>query len=153
MWWRRRREVSIPILNEATWPQISPSNTGLGLTTQARPSAGEPDKYYPTGERTYARIVPKDTIQGAALATLMKEDGCTKVHILNDKEVYGTGLADESRSRGQGAWASRSPANEGIDKKAPNYRSLASKVKGPAPTASSSRRHHRQQRRAACTRT
>ena len=42
-------------------------------------SPGEPDKYYPTGQRTYTRIVPKDTIQGAALATVMKEDGCTKV--------------------------------------------------------------------------
>ena len=45
------------------------------------------------GERTYARIVPKDTIQGAALATLMKQDGCTKVAMTNDKEVYGAGLA------------------------------------------------------------
>ena len=41
--------------------------------------AGEPDKYYPTGDRTYTRIVPKDTIQAAALVTLMKGDGCTKV--------------------------------------------------------------------------
>ena len=86
--------VSIPILNEAGVPQISPANTAVGLTTD-EPGAepGEPDKYYPSGERTYARIVPKDTIQGAALATLMKEDGCTKVQVLNDKEVYGAGLS------------------------------------------------------------
>ena len=77
--------VSIPILNEAGIAQISPSNTAVGLTTN-EPGAtpGEPDKYYPTGKRTFARIVPKDTIQGAALATLMKEDGCTKLQLLND---------------------------------------------------------------------
>jgi len=86
--------VSIPILNEAGIPMISPANTAVGLTTD-EPGAnpGEPDKYYPGGTRNYARIVPKDTIQGAALATVMKEDGCTKVQLTNDKEVYGAGLA------------------------------------------------------------
>jgi branched-chain amino acid transport system substrate-binding protein len=99
--------VSIPILNEAGVPQISPANTAVGLTTD-EPGAepGEPDKYYPTGERTYARIVPKDTIQGAALATLMKEEGCAKVQLLNDKEVYGAGRRGTSRTprRSRGWW-------------------------------------------------
>ena len=86
--------VSIPILNEGGVPQISPSNTAVGLTSDAAGAdKGEPDKYYPAGTRTYTRIVPKDTIQGAALATIMKEDGCTNVAIANDKEVYGAGLA------------------------------------------------------------
>src|SRR4029079_8196810 len=121
--------VSIPILNEAGIAQISPSNTAVGLTTD-EPGAtpGEPDKYYPTGTRTFARIVPKDTIQGAALATLMKEDGCTKIQLLNDKEVYGAGLASniESSAKAQGLTVS---SNEAIDKNAANYRSLAQKAK------------------------
>src|SRR3954469_11394778 len=87
-------KVSIPILSEAGVPQISPANTYVGLTTDDPGSEpGEPDKYYPTGDRTYVRIVPKDTIQAAALVTLMKSDGCTKVAMTNDKEVYGAGLA------------------------------------------------------------
>src|SRR3954452_7067465 len=58
--------VSIPILNEAGVPMISPANTAVGLTTNEPGAApGEPDKYYPGGTRNYARIVPKDTIQGA----------------------------------------------------------------------------------------
>jgi branched-chain amino acid transport system substrate-binding protein len=121
--------VSIPILNEAGVPQISPANTAVGLTSDD-PGAGpgEPDKYYPSGSRTYTRIVPKDTIQGAALATLMKEDGCTKVYMTNDKEVYGAGLADniESSAKEQGL---ELVANDSIDKNAPNYRSLADKAK------------------------
>ena len=121
--------VSIPILNEAGIAQISPSNTAVGLTTN-EPGAtpGEPDKYYPTGKRTFARIVPKDTIQGAALATLMKEDGCTKVQLLNDKEVYGAGLARniEASAKAQGLTIT---SNEAIDKNAANYRSLAQKAK------------------------
>ncbi len=122
--------VSIPILNEAGVPQISPANTAVGLTSD-EPGAnpGEPDKYYPTGQRTSTRIVPKDTIQGAALATVMKEDGCTKVELTNDKEVYGAGLASniESAAEAQGL---EIVANDAIDKNAANYRSLAQKAKG-----------------------
>src|SRR4051794_39924278 len=121
--------VSLPILNEAGIAQISPANTAVGLTTD-EPGAtpGEPDKYYPSGTRTYARIVPKDTIQGAALATLMKQDGCTKVQLLNDKEVYGAGLARniQASAKAQGL---NITSNEAIDKNAANSRSLAQKSK------------------------
>jgi branched-chain amino acid transport system substrate-binding protein len=121
--------VSIPILNEAGIPQISPANTAVGLTSD-EPGAnpGEPDKYYPTGERTYSRIVPKDTIQAAALVTLMKQDGCTKIEMTNDKEVYGAGLSKniELAAESQGVSV---VANDAIDKNAANYRSLAAKAK------------------------
>jgi branched-chain amino acid transport system substrate-binding protein len=121
--------VSIPILNEAGVPMISPANTAVGLTTnQPGSSPGEPDKYYPAGTRNYTRIVPKDTIQGAALATVMKEDGCTKVQMANDKEVYGAGLANniDLAAKAQGLTII---SNESIDKNAANYRSLAQKAK------------------------
>jgi branched-chain amino acid transport system substrate-binding protein len=122
--------ISIPLLNEVPLAQISPANTAVGLTSDD-PGAdkGEPDKYYPTGERNYLRIVPKDTIQGAALATVMKKDGCTKAYILNDKEVYGAGLARniEMAADSQGLEIA---GNEGIDPKAPNFRSQAATIKG-----------------------
>jgi branched-chain amino acid transport system substrate-binding protein len=124
--------VSIPILNEAGVPQISPANTAVGLTSdEPGADAGEPDKYYPTGQRNYVRIVPKDTIQAAALVTLMKEDGCTKVQLTNDKEVYGAGLARniEIAAEEQGLELT---GNDAIDKNAANYRSLAQKAKAAA---------------------
>jgi branched-chain amino acid transport system substrate-binding protein len=121
--------ISIPILSDAKVPQISPSNTAVGLTSD-EPGAdpGTPAKYYPSGFRNYTRIVPKDTIQGAALATVMKQDGCTKVAMANDKEVYGAGLASniEIAAKSQNL---NIIFNQGIDPKAPNYRSLASKAK------------------------
>ena len=120
--------ISIPILNEVPIPQVSPANTAVGLTSDD-PGAdeGEPEKYYPSGQRHYLRIVPKDTIQGAALAAAMKKDGCQNAYILNDKEVYGAGLARniEMSAKEQGL---EILANEGIDPKAPNFRSLASKM-------------------------
>src|SRR3954454_18404583 len=122
-------EISSPILSQAGVPQISPAHTYVGLTTTAPGSApGEPDKYYPTGQRTYTRIVPTDTIQAAALVTVMKQDGCTKVAMTNDKEVYGAGLARniELSAKTQGLAIA---SNDAIDKNAPNYRSLAQKAK------------------------
>jgi branched-chain amino acid transport system substrate-binding protein len=122
--------ISMPLLNEVPIAQISPANTAVGLTSD-EPGAdeGEPDKYYPTGERHYARIVPKDTIQGAALATVMQEDGCGTIGILNDKEVYGAGLARniESSAKELGLEVA---TNEGIDPKAPNFRSQAASLAG-----------------------
>src|SRR5215207_3855596 len=118
--------VSIPILNETGVPQNGLTNTAVGLTTDAPGSEpGEPDKYYPSGDRHYVRIVPKDDIQGAALVTMMKQDGCSSVFMTNDKEVFGAGLARniETIAKEQGL---NVIANEGIDKNAANYRSLAS---------------------------
>jgi branched-chain amino acid transport system substrate-binding protein len=120
--------VSIPILNEVPIAQISPANTAVGLTSD-EPGAdkGEPDKYYPTGARHYLRIVPKDTIQGAALATVMKKDGCTTAYILNDKEVYGGGLARNIEAAAE-AQDLEIAGNEGIDPKSPNFRSQAQTI-------------------------
>jgi branched-chain amino acid transport system substrate-binding protein len=120
--------ISIPVLNEAGIPQISPANTAVGITSDEPGAApGEPEQYYPTGTRTYARIVPKDTIQGAALATVMKEDGCTKVQMTNDKEVYGAGLATNIETSAKEIGL-EIVANDAIDKNAANYRSLAAKA-------------------------
>src|SRR5215217_1465703 len=122
-------KVSLPILNKANIPQISPSNTYVGLTTDKPGSeAGEPQKYYPAQKRTYARVVPADDIQAAALVTVMKEDGCKSVHIFNDKTTYGAGLARniELAAKDQDLTVE---GDDGTDRNAPNYRSLAAKVK------------------------
>ena len=113
--------VSLPITNEAGFVQVTPASTAIGLTKNVKGAveAGEPDKFYPSGQRTYARIVPIDTIQAAALVTLMKKDGCTKVALTNDKEVYGAGLgkAIEAAAQKEGLTII---SNQGIDKQAPN---------------------------------
>jgi len=121
--------ISIPILNQAGIPQVSPANTYVGLTTDEPGSEkGEPAKYYPTGQRTYLRIVPRDTVQAAALLTKMKEDGCTKVALANDKDTYGAGLARliELQAGDVGVQLTK---NVGIDKTASNFRSVAEQFK------------------------
>jgi branched-chain amino acid transport system substrate-binding protein len=122
-------KVSLPILNKASIPQISPSNTYIGLTTDEPGSEpGEPDKYYPTGKRTYARVVPRDKVQGAALVSVMKEDGCKTATLWNDKSTYGAGLARNIKQSAQAAGL-KIENEQGTDKNSPNYRSIASKIK------------------------
>jgi branched-chain amino acid transport system substrate-binding protein len=122
-------EISIPILNQAGLPQVSPANTYVGLTTNEPGSApGEPLKYYPTSKRTFLRIVPRDTIQAATLLQTMKKDGCTKAAVANDKEAYGQGLAALIELQ-KGKYGMTITSNTGIDPTAPNFRAYASTIK------------------------
>ena len=71
--------ISLPITNEAGILQVSPSNTYVGLTRSEGADKGEPDKYYPSGKRTFGRVVPADHIQAAAQVAYQKGEGCTKI--------------------------------------------------------------------------
>ncbi len=123
-------EVSIPILNQAGVPMVSPANTYVGLTTNLPGSApGEPEKYYPTGKRNYLRIVPIDSIQAAADLIAMKQAGCTKVAVANDKEAYGQGLATLLGLE-KGFYGVTITSDTGIDPTSPNFRSYASTIQG-----------------------
>jgi branched-chain amino acid transport system substrate-binding protein len=83
--------VSIPILNRAGIPQLSATNTAVGLTSSAPgASPGEPQKYYPTGIRTYARLVPNDSVEAAAQVKLQKAQGCSRTFVLEDGSVDGS---------------------------------------------------------------
>jgi branched-chain amino acid transport system substrate-binding protein len=120
--------IALPITNEAGILQISPSNTYVGLTRAEGADKGEPDKYYPSGKRTFGRVVPADHIQAAAQVAYQKGEGCKKLYVLNDKEVYGKGIADQvaNIAKQQGLTVL---GNDGIDTKAANFRTLATKIK------------------------
>ena len=124
-------EVSIPILNQAGIPMVSPANTYVGLTVSVPGASapGEPQKYYPTGTRNYTRIVPNDAIQAAADLQAMKAAGCTRIAVANDKEAYGAGLATLLKLESSNYGVSI-VSNTGIDPKAPNFRSYAATIKG-----------------------
>jgi branched-chain amino acid transport system substrate-binding protein len=122
--------IIIPILNETPVAMISPANTYQGLTVSGPGTEeGEPDKYYPSGERNYGRVVAHDLFQGKVGSAFMKDDlGVTKVFILDDKELYGKGVADafEDSAREIGLEVA---GHEGWDKDAPNYTALMTKIK------------------------
>ncbi|MBV8998124.1 MAG: branched-chain amino acid ABC transporter substrate-binding protein [Solirubrobacterales bacterium] len=122
-------EVEIPITNQAGLAQVSPANTYPGLTTNdPGTSPGEPQKYYPTGKRTYLRIVPRDTIQGQAGLVAMKQAGCTRVAVADDKTPYGVGLATQIQLHGKANGITVTGVTP-VDPTSPNFRSYASSVK------------------------
>ncbi len=125
--------VSIPVLNRLDIAQVSPTSTTVGLTSGgAGATPGEPDKYYPTGVRTFARIVPSDAVQAAAQVKLQLRQGCRKTFVLDDGEVDGVDMATTfavAAQRGGLPLAGSQP----FDPHATDYRSLATSVAQTGP--------------------
>jgi branched-chain amino acid transport system substrate-binding protein len=86
--------LSVPLTNEGNILQVSPSSTYDGLTRTSR-RQGEPNRFYPSGERTFGRVVPADHVQASALIGYMKVLGARSLALLADRAIYGGGLADE----------------------------------------------------------
>jgi branched-chain amino acid transport system substrate-binding protein len=96
-------ELEIPVLNRAAGgpvAMVSAANTWPGLTQKTK-TPGEPGKYYPTGQRNYARVVAADNFQGPALALTAQKLGVKSVYILDDKQAYGLGVATYFRDAAQ----------------------------------------------------
>jgi branched-chain amino acid transport system substrate-binding protein len=83
--------LSLPLLNEAGVLQIGPTAGYVGLTRAA--GRGEPDRFYPSGIRTFGRIAPADDVQAAALLDAMRERGVRRLALLHDGELEALGLA------------------------------------------------------------
>jgi branched-chain amino acid transport system substrate-binding protein len=125
-------KVAIPILNRAGLAMVSPANTYPGLTKPGSGEANEPLVYRPSGKINYFRVVPTDDLQGVEAANWAKTLNAGKVFILNDRELYGKGIADVFRKQAE-KLGIEVVGFEGIDSKAANYRSLATKVKATSP--------------------
>jgi branched-chain amino acid transport system substrate-binding protein len=127
-------KISIPINNKAGIAQITPANTYPGLT-RAVPgvtSEGEPGIYYPTGTRNYFRTHGSDDLQGAAGAAWAKCMGFTKVYILDDRQLYGKGIADAFEKRAE-ELGLEVLGHDGIESVDIDFRALLTKVKATSP--------------------
>lgn len=84
-----------PILNLAGVAMVSPGNTLVCLTQKANScSPDEPMKYRPSGKGNYARVVPNDAYQGAALATFAVKDlKAKRIAVLSGGDTTSNGQA------------------------------------------------------------
>jgi branched-chain amino acid transport system substrate-binding protein len=120
--------VSILLLSRAGVPQVSPTSTAVGLTRGGdEASPGEPEKYYPTGLRTFVRVIPNDSVQAAVQAQLQHDAGCRRTYVVDDGEVDGN---DAAMSFQVAAKAIHLPvaAADQYDPKASSYASLAQTI-------------------------
>jgi branched-chain amino acid transport system substrate-binding protein len=127
--------IEIPVLNQAPGGGLlllSPANT-YGCLTE--PCAGdEPEKYYPSGKRTYARVAPSDPNQGAVDAAFLKSKGAKRVSVLNDKEAYGLGVAKNFAGAAKAAGMTVTGFTA-YDPKQANFQALFTRIKGQNPDA------------------
>ena len=124
-------KIEVPVLNAAPMLMISHANTNPGLTKKWDP--GEPDKYYPSGKRNYARVVTTDDYQGAAAADFASQDLKVKrVFVLNDNETYGQGVAQAfvNRAKTDGLTIL---GNKAWDAKQPSYAAIFQNIKTMNP--------------------
>ncbi len=131
--------LEIPVLNQAPGgglAMVSPGNTLVCLTeTASTCEPGQPDVFYPTAKRNYARVVPNDAVQGAGLASFADEHGVRKPFVLI--------AADDPTSEGQGrTFAGAAEALgmtiagiEHYDPNAKSYADLMAEVKGSGADA------------------
>jgi branched-chain amino acid transport system substrate-binding protein len=98
--------LSLPMTNEGHVLQVSPSSTYDGLTRPGGRRPAEPERFYPSGLRSFARVVPADHVQASALVGYMKSEGVRRLALLADRDLYGGGLADQIKE---------AAARQGID--------------------------------------
>ncbi|MCZ7567854.1 MAG: branched-chain amino acid ABC transporter substrate-binding protein [Ardenticatenaceae bacterium] len=122
-------KVSIPILNQADIAMITPANTSPCLTKK-NPACqeNEPAIYRPSGKINYFRTNPADDLQGQAAAKWASCLGFKKAFVLDDRQLYGKGLADifESAAKTNGI---EIVGHEGVESTNIDFRSLLTKVK------------------------
>jgi branched-chain amino acid transport system substrate-binding protein len=123
-------KIEVPTLNQdSTGPMlmVSNANTNPGLTKTW--DTGEPDKYFPTGTRNFARVITTDDYQGQGAAAFAANDlKVTKAYVLDDNQTYGLGVAkafsDSAKANGIQVVGSAH-----WDAKQPNYTALYQAVK------------------------
>jgi len=124
-------KIEVPVLNAEGMLMVSHGNTNPGLTKSWDP--GEPDKYFPSGKRNYARVITTDDYQGAAAAQFAAQDLKVKrCAVLNDNQTYGQGVAkafiDEAKKQGITILG-----NTAWDAKQTSYSAIFQKIKSQNP--------------------
>jgi branched-chain amino acid transport system substrate-binding protein len=85
--------VSLPLINAAGILQISPASPYVGLTSSLDAGQDEPERFYPSGKRTFGRLQPGDPAQAEAQAQLMKTLGVKRLYVLDDQGPFEIPLA------------------------------------------------------------
>jgi branched-chain amino acid transport system substrate-binding protein len=85
--------ISLPIVNGAGILQVSPASPYVGLTSSLDAGQDEPERFYPTGHRTFGRLMPADPVQAAAQVRLMTALGVKRLYVLDNQDPFQVPLA------------------------------------------------------------
>jgi branched-chain amino acid transport system substrate-binding protein len=126
--------ISLPLVNAADILQISPGSPYVGLTSSTDAGQDEPDRFYPTGVRTFGRLVPGDQVQGAAQVQLMRSLGVHRLFVLGDQNPFEAALAAivTADARRAGLLVA---GNDSVDTTARDFSGEVAKVAAKRPDA------------------
>jgi branched-chain amino acid transport system substrate-binding protein len=85
--------ISLPLINGAGILQVSPASPYVGLTSSLDAGQDEPERFYPTGRRSFGRIAPGDPVQAAAQVAALRALGVRRVYVLSDQDPFDSPLA------------------------------------------------------------
>jgi ABC-type branched-subunit amino acid transport system substrate-binding protein/predicted Ser/Thr protein kinase len=136
-------QFQIPITNRAPGgpvAMVSPSATHSGLTRGGllakEPSSGlkdEPQTYYPSGERSFFRVVPREDLQGVAQAMQAKRLGLEKVFVVAEPASDGKWTHAEPFRRAALRLGLKVVGSAGYDPEAKNQAAVAARVADARP--------------------
>lgn len=125
-------QATIPLTYAAGVVQISPAQTNPGLT---KPKFGALN-LYPGRQRkyiTYFRVCTTDDIQGPVGADFaFKQLKARKVAILDDRETYGKGIADQFEQQFK-TLGGTVLSHDGIPKGTQDFHAILTKIKAEGP--------------------
>jgi branched-chain amino acid transport system substrate-binding protein len=85
--------VSLSFINEAGILQVSPASPYVGLTSSLDAGQDEPDRFYPSGQRTFVRLQPGDPVQAQAQVRLLRALHLPNVYVIYDLDPFDAPLA------------------------------------------------------------
>jgi branched-chain amino acid transport system substrate-binding protein len=86
--------VSLPLMNGAGILQVSPASPYVGLTSSLDAGQDEPERFYPTGRRSFGRLMPADPVEAGAQVALMGALKVGKLYVLDDEDPFQIPLAE-----------------------------------------------------------
>jgi branched-chain amino acid transport system substrate-binding protein len=87
--------VSVPVTNKAGLLQVSPSDGLASLTEEPPRSAAGPERYFPTGRRSFMRLVPDDLVEARLIVERMEALGVERPALIVGTGIYARELAAE----------------------------------------------------------
>jgi branched-chain amino acid transport system substrate-binding protein len=87
--------ISVPVTNEAGLLQVSPGDGLASLTDEPPRSAAGPERYYPSGRRSFMRLVPDDLRSARLIVHRMQALGAERPAMIVGTGVYARELAAE----------------------------------------------------------
>src|SRR5690606_5274154 len=120
--------VAMPILNRAGLAHVAPTSSAVALTGPDGIDPKAPERYRPTGKRTFGRVIPSDRFQAAAITQHLRSERVQRLFVVDDGALYGRDLATAVAAFAQQSGIKVADRRT-ISPDAPDYRQLAARVK------------------------